>query len=87
MAIKHTIRNAKGELVEVELSRKKAIRCFCVECKRLTKIQLFVYSADLHEIYIPHIRHSCVSSRCRTSMLLVSHTAIGSCWFPHVGLP
>ena len=32
MAIKHTIKNDKGELVEVNLSPIKAIRRFCLEC-------------------------------------------------------
>jgi hypothetical protein len=32
MAIKHKIRNSGGKLVEVELTPRKAIRSFCLEC-------------------------------------------------------
>lgn len=32
MAIKHTIRNGKGNLVEVELTPRKAIKAHCLEC-------------------------------------------------------
>ena len=32
MAIKHTIKNDKGELYELSLTRKRAIRFFCYEC-------------------------------------------------------
>ncbi len=32
MAIKHTIRNNKGGLVDVELTPRKAIKRFCLEC-------------------------------------------------------
>lgn len=32
MAIKHTIRNAEGEKVQVTLTPSKAIRKHCIEC-------------------------------------------------------
>ena len=32
MAIKHTIRNARGKQIEVSLTPIKAIRTFCMEC-------------------------------------------------------
>ncbi len=32
MSVKHTIRNGKGNLVEVELTPRKAIKKHCLEC-------------------------------------------------------
>jgi hypothetical protein len=32
MTVRHKIKNSKGKLVDVEMTRSKAIRYFCYEC-------------------------------------------------------
>jgi hypothetical protein len=49
--IKHKIRDSKGNTVEVELSRGKAIKLFCYECMCWVKAEVRNRTAPLCPLY------------------------------------
>ena len=51
MAIKHTIRNDDGSLVEVNLSPIKAIRRFCIECMGFQQAEIPRCTAPLCPLF------------------------------------
>lgn len=51
MAIRHKIRTAKGEIVEVELTPRKAVRTFCIECMGFQVNEVTKCTAPLCPLY------------------------------------
>ena len=51
MAVKHTIRDAKGAHVEVELTTRKAIKRFCLECMGFQQAEIARCTAPLCPLF------------------------------------